>query len=165
MSRASSRRSRPGRFICSAIRAAGISPSASRRIFLDLVRTLILVEPGGALAADLEAGLPPGEPLIAIGPLYAEAAERIRRGEIDEGLKMAIDVTAAPEAGTGRPERLKQMFRDNARTLLGQIKGQRAPFALADAEAISAPTLLMAGERSPASFHRILDGWRRRSGT
>jgi len=50
------------------------------------------------------------------------------------------------------------MFRDNARTLVGQIKEQRAPFARADAEAIRAPTLLMAGDRSPASFHRILDG-------
>jgi pimeloyl-ACP methyl ester carboxylesterase len=50
------------------------------------------------------------------------------------------------------------MFRDNAGTLLGQIKEQRAPFARADAEAIRAPTLLVAGERSPASFHHTLDG-------
>jgi pimeloyl-ACP methyl ester carboxylesterase len=50
------------------------------------------------------------------------------------------------------------MFRDNARTLLGQIKESRAPFTRADAEAIKAPTLLIAGERSPASFHHILDG-------
>jgi esterase len=40
----------------------------------------------------------------------------------------------------------------------GQIKEQRAPFSRADAEAIRAPTLLMAGERSPENFHRILDG-------
>jgi pimeloyl-ACP methyl ester carboxylesterase len=50
------------------------------------------------------------------------------------------------------------MLRDNARTMLGQIKESRSAFARADAEAIRAPTLLMAGERSPASFHRILDG-------
>ncbi len=124
----------------------------------DLVRTLTLVEPGGALAADLEAGLPPGEPLIAIGPLYAKAAERIRRGEIDEALKSAIDVIAGPGSWERTPEAMKEMFRDNARTLIGQIREQRAPFARADAEAIRAPTLLMAGERSPASFHRILDG-------
>jgi esterase len=49
-------------------------------------------------------------------------------------------------------------MRDNAPTLPGQIKEQRAPFSRADAEAITAPTLLMAGERSPESFHRILDG-------
>ncbi len=49
-------------------------------------------------------------------------------------------------------------MRDNALTLLGQIKEQRAPFSRADAEAVRAPTLLVAGERSPENFHRILDG-------
>jgi pimeloyl-ACP methyl ester carboxylesterase len=126
--------------------------------FPNLIRTLTLVEPGGALAPDLEAALPPGEPLIAIGPLYVKAAERIRRGEIDEGLQTVIDVTSGPGSWDRMPERIKQLRRDNARTLLGQIKEQRAPFGRADAEAIRAPTLLIAGERSPASFHRILDG-------
>jgi esterase len=126
--------------------------------FPDLVRTLILVEPGGALAPDLEAKLAPGEPLIALGPLYAKAAERIRRGEIDEGLKAVSDLTSGPGSWDRRPERMKQYRRDNARTLLGQVKESRVPFARADAEAIRAPTLLIAGERSPASFHRILDG-------
>jgi pimeloyl-ACP methyl ester carboxylesterase len=122
------------------------------------VRTLTLVEPGGVLAPELEARLPPGAPLIALGPLYAEAAERIRRVEIDEALKPAIDVIGGPGAWDRTPEPRKQMLRDNARTMLGQIKESRSPFARADAEAIRAPTLLMAGERSPASFHRILDG-------
>jgi pimeloyl-ACP methyl ester carboxylesterase len=126
--------------------------------FPDLVRTLILVEPGGALAPDLETALPAGEPLIALGPLYGEGAERIRRGEIDEALEIMGDVIAGPGNWARTPERIKQHRRDNARTLLGQIKEQRAPFARADAEAIRAPTLLLAGERSPASFHRILDG-------
>jgi esterase len=126
--------------------------------FPDLVRTLILVEPGGVLAPDLEEKLAPGEPLIALGPLYAKAAGRIRRGEIDEALKPLGDVIGGPGIWNRMPERIKQRRRDNARTLLGQIKESRAPFARADAAAIRAPTLLMAGERSPASFHRILDG-------
>jgi pimeloyl-ACP methyl ester carboxylesterase len=37
-------------------------------------------------------------------------------------------------------------------------QGEGAHFARADAEAIKAPTLLIAGERSPASFRHILDG-------
>jgi esterase len=126
--------------------------------FPDLVRTLTLVEPGGVLAPDLEAWLPPGEPLIALGPLYAKAAESIRRGEIDDGLKTVVDVTSGPGVWERMPETQKLMRRDNAQTLIGQIKEQRAPLARADAEAIRAPTLLIAGERSPASFHRILDG-------
>ncbi len=54
--------------------------------FPDLVRKLVLVEPGGALDASLEPPQAPTSPPIALGPLYAAAAERIRRGEIDEGL-------------------------------------------------------------------------------
>jgi esterase len=126
--------------------------------FPHLVRTLVLVEPGGVLAPDLEEGLAPAAALIALGPLYAKAADRIRRGEIDEGLASAIDVIVGPGGWDQTPEERKQRLRDNARTLLGQIKEQRAPFSRADAEAITAPTLLIAGERSPASFHRILDG-------
>jgi esterase len=124
----------------------------------DLIRSLILVEPGGVLAADIETGLGPSPPAIAVGPLYAKAAERIRRGEIDEGLQPVIDMIAGPGSWDRTPEYGRQMLRDNAATLLGQIKEQRAPFARADAEAIKAPTLLIAGERSPASFHHILDG-------
>lgn len=50
------------------------------------------------------------------------------------------------------------MFRDNAITLLGQFRDQRAPYTRADAEAIRAPTLLVAGERTPETFRRIVDG-------
>jgi esterase len=124
----------------------------------DLVRTLVLAEPGGALAPDLDARLSQGGPPIALGPLYTKAADSIRRGEIDGGLAPAVDVIAGPGGWDRLPERIKGIFRDNARTLLGQIMEQRAPYARADAEAIRAPVLLMAGERSPASFHRILDG-------
>ena len=100
----------------------------------------------------------PKNPPIALGPLYTAAAERIRRGAIDEGLAPTAEAIFGPGGWTSLPEDRKQRMRDNARTLLGQIKEQRAPFSRADAEAIRAPTLLMAGERSPESFHRILDG-------
>jgi esterase len=126
--------------------------------FPDLIRALILSEPGGVLAEDLESGLAPGGPTIELGPLYVKAVERIRRGEIDEGLKPTIDVIVGPGGRDRTPEPNRQTLRDNAATLLGQVKEQRAPFSRADAEAIRAPTLLMAGERSPASFDHILDG-------
>jgi esterase len=126
--------------------------------FPGLVRKLVLAEPGGALDASLEPPHAPKSPLIALGPLYAEAAARIRRGEIDEGLAPTAEVLYGKGGWANRPEARKQQMRDNARTLLWQINEQRVPFSRADAEAIRAPTLLMAGERSPESFHRILDG-------
>jgi esterase len=126
--------------------------------FPGLVRKLVLAEPGGALDASLEPPHAPKAPPIALGPLYAAAAERIRRGEIDEALAPTAEVLYGKGGWTNRPEARKQQMRDNARTLIGQIKEQRAPFSRAAAQAIRAPTLLIAGERSPESFHRILDG-------
>jgi pimeloyl-ACP methyl ester carboxylesterase len=126
--------------------------------FPDRVRSLTLAEPGGALAPDLEEGLPPGAPPIALGPLYAKAADSIRRGEIDEGLAATIDVIVGRGGWSRTPEDRRPRLRDNARTLLGQFNEQREPYSRADAQAIRAPTLLLAGEWSPASFHRILDG-------
>ncbi len=128
------------------------------RNFPDLVRTLVLVEPGGALDASLEPPQPPKSAPIALGPLYAAAAERIRRGAIEEGLEPTAEVIFGPGGWTDLSEERKQRMRDNAHTLLGQIREQRTPYSRADAEAIRAPTLLIAGERSPESFHCILDG-------
>jgi esterase len=126
--------------------------------FPDVVCSLVLAEPGGVLDSSLEPPHVPTSPPIALGPLFSEAAEHIHRGEIDEGLAPAIDVINGPGGWARLPEHSKQEMRDNARTLLGQIKEQRAPFSRADAEVIMVPTLLMAGERSPENFHRILDG-------
>ncbi len=126
--------------------------------FPALIRTLALAEPGGVLAPDLEKGLARAAPLIDLGPLYAKAADAIRQGEVDDGLAPVVEVIVGPGGWDRTPEEHKQRLRDNARTLLGQIKEKRAPFSRADAEAIKAPTLLIGGERSPASFHRILDG-------
>ena len=126
--------------------------------FPHLVRALVLAEPGGVLDPSLAPSQAEADPPMALGPLYAEAAERIRRGEIDKGLAPAVDVIIGPGGWKGLSESIKQILRDNARTLLGQIKEQRAPLSRADAQAIRAPTLLMAGERSPRNYHRILDG-------
>ncbi len=126
--------------------------------FPDRIRKLILVEPGGALAPDLEPPEPPKSPPVALGAVYAEAAERIRRGAIDEGLKPTAEAIYGPGGWTKLPEDKRRQMRDNARTLIGQCKERRAPFSRADAEAIGAPTLMIEGERSPENFHRILDG-------
>ena len=124
----------------------------------NLVRKLVLMEPGGALDSSLEPPQAPKSPPLALGPLYAAAAERIRRGEVDAGLAPTVDALFGPGAWANLPEEARQRKRDNARTLVGQVKEKRAPFTRADAEAIRAPTLLVAGDRSPETFHRILDG-------
>jgi pimeloyl-ACP methyl ester carboxylesterase len=124
----------------------------------ELIRALVLAEPGGALDESLETELPPAPPPINLGPLYVAAAGKIRQGRIDEALADALNVIAGPGGWDRMPEAGKQIARDNARTLLGQIKEKRAPFSRADAEKITAPTLLLAGANTPPTFPRILDG-------
>ena len=82
--------------------------------FPDLVRALVLAEPGGVLDPSLEPAQAPAGPPIALGPLYTEAARRIRRGEIDEGLAPTVDVILGPGGWTNLAEPIKQIARDNA---------------------------------------------------
>ena len=73
---------------------------------------------------------------ISVHTTYAKAAERIARGEIDEGLRPTIEAIVGPGGWERTPEAQRQMLRDNAATLIGQMKEQRAPFTRADCEAI-----------------------------
>jgi len=123
--------------------------------FPDRVRALILAEPGGELDATLAPEQP--HPGIPIGiDTFGEAAERIRQGEIDGGLALFMDTVGGPGAWKALTERSRETMRDNAYTLLGQVREQRPPFSRADAEAIRASTLLVGAERSPPTYARIL---------
>ena len=50
----------------------------------------------------------------------------------------------------------KQEYRDNARTLLGQINEQRQPYWRSDAEAISVPALFILGEETEGALPVVL---------
>ncbi|MEJ0016800.1 MAG: alpha/beta hydrolase [Acetobacteraceae bacterium] len=112
----------------------------------DLLRRLVLAEPGG----DLDASLAP--PDLAHPPMRtagAAAAERIAAGDVDGGLAGFIDALEGKGAWRALPGHERQQLRDNAMTLLGQINEQRRPYSRADAEGIRVPTLFVGGERTP----------------
>jgi pimeloyl-ACP methyl ester carboxylesterase len=118
----------------------------------DLLRRVVLAEPGG----DLDASLAPAQALPPMrGPAVA-AAERIAAGDIDGGLAGFIDALEGQGTWRALPGYEKQELRDNARTLLGQINEQRQPFTRADAEAIRVPTLFVGGEKTPGSLPVVL---------
>src|ERR1700753_4005664 len=84
----------------------------------DLLRKLILAEPGGELDATLDPAFKPGpSPLAA---RVAASAEIIAKGDIDGGLALFIDSLEGPGAWKRIPAAPKQLLRDNATTLLGQ---------------------------------------------
>ena len=127
------------------------------REYPHLVRALVLAEPGGSIDPALEAALPPAGPTIAFGPLFAATVEKLQRGKVDAALAAMLDALGGDGYWAALPPAIKQMMRDNAPTLTPQLAEVRTPYARADAARVRVPTLLLGGERSPASFHRILD--------
>jgi pimeloyl-ACP methyl ester carboxylesterase len=111
----------------------------------DLVRKLILAEPGGELDATL---MPPGTDAPSGDRVASilDAARLIGAGEVEKGLELFVDRIYGAGAWAKRPAAAKQMRRDNAYTLVGQVHEQRRPFTKAEAASIRAPTLLIGGE-------------------
>lgn len=129
--------------------------------FPDRVRTLVLAEPGGSLDETLRPALGgPGAPAPPATPLaeaVVRAAERVRGGDIDGGLALFVDTVAGPGARKRSANRIKQMQRNNALTLLGQVNEGRRPYSASDLEGIRAPPLLVGGADTRLLFAPILD--------
>jgi pimeloyl-ACP methyl ester carboxylesterase len=120
----------------------------------DLLRKLILAEPGGELDATLDPDFKPGpSPLAA---RIATAADRIAAGDVEGGLTFFFDAIEGPGAWTRLPATPKQQLRDNAYTLIGQARDNRPPFSKADAEAIAMPTLFIGGARTKGTLPLVL---------
>jgi pimeloyl-ACP methyl ester carboxylesterase len=120
----------------------------------DLLRRLVLAEPGGELDATLDPAFKPGpSPLAA---RIAASADVIATGDIDGGLTLFMDALEGPGAWKRLPATPKQMLRDNAMTLIGQTRDQRPPFSRADAEAIRTPTLFIGGGNSKGTLPLVL---------
>ena len=120
----------------------------------ELLRRLILAEPGGELDATLDPAFRPGpSPLAA---RIAAAAEVITKGDVDGGLEVYMDALEGPGSWKRIPAATKQELRDNAYTLLGQTRDNRPPFSKADAEAIRMPTLFIGGANSKGALPQVL---------
>ena len=120
----------------------------------DLLRKLILAEPGGELDATLDPDFVPGpSPLAA---RIATAAGKIASGDIEGGLAFFIDAIEGSGAWARLPAAPAQLLRDNVFTLIGQARDNRPPFSKADAEAIAMPTLFIGGARTKGSLPLVL---------
>jgi pimeloyl-ACP methyl ester carboxylesterase len=120
----------------------------------DLLRRLILAEPGGELDATLDPAFKPGpSPLAA---RIAASAETIVGGDVEGGLTLFFDAIEGPGAWKRLPATPKQLLRDNAYTLLGQVRDKRPPFSKSDAEAIKPPTLFIGGANTKGALPHVL---------
>lgn len=83
-------------------------------------------------------------------------AERVRAGDIDKALMMFSEVGVGPGSWRRIPATVRQTWRDNAHTLLGQVNEQRPPFTRKDAESIRVPTLFVSGTETPGNTSKVL---------
>lgn len=124
----------------------------------DLIKKLILAEPGGELDASLMPAGPGITPEMAKARAASivQAAEKIAAGDVDGGLELFVDRIDGPGTWANRPAASKQARRDNAHTLIGQINEQRQPFTRAQAAAIHLATLLIGGAKTPGMLPIVL---------
>jgi pimeloyl-ACP methyl ester carboxylesterase len=122
----------------------------------DLLRRLVLAEPGGELDATLDPGVDASgpSPRAARAPM---AAEKVKSGDIDGALELVVDMIDGDGSWKRLPAVLKQQLRDNAYTLIGQVGENRKPFARSEAESIRTPTLLIGGSDTKGSLAK---NWR-----
>src|SRR6202140_1723209 len=121
----------------------------------DLLRKLILAEPGGELDTTLDPAAKPGAP-SPLAARFAASAEKIAAGDIDGGLAFFMEALEGPGAWARLPATPKQLLRDNACTLIGQVRDNRPPFYRADAEAIATPTLFIGGAKTRGLLPKVL---------
>lgn len=120
----------------------------------DLLRRLILVEPGGELDSSLDPAARPGPSLFK--GRFTVSAQRITAGDIDGGLKFFFDTVEGDGAWARLPEAPRQQLRDNAFTLVGQVRDNRPPYSRADAESIRMPTLFIGGADTKGLLPQVL---------
>jgi pimeloyl-ACP methyl ester carboxylesterase len=109
----------------------------------ELLRKLILAEPGGELDRSLDPAADPGPSPRA--SRIAVSAEKVRGGDIEGALMLFVDMIDGEGAWARLPEAARQQLRDNATTLIGQLGENRQPFTKAEAQSIRTPTLFIGG--------------------
>jgi len=120
----------------------------------DLLRRLILAEPGGELDGTLDPDHKPRpSPLLEH---FTISAQMIAAGDIDGGLAFFMDTLEGAGTWPRLPAMSKQLLRDNATTLIGEARDTRLLFSKADAEAITVPTLFIGGANTKGLLPKVL---------
>lgn len=124
----------------------------------ELVRSLLLADPGGDFAPELfdAAGLLAPAGAGERNQFRMEALRLIGAGQVEAGLQLFIDTVSGPGIWQRSSARFRHMALDNAFTLVGQVDDRPESVTPALLAEIRCPTLLLGGERSPQPFPVVL---------
>lgn len=126
-----------------------------------LVRTIVVAEGGSNMpvfeSADASSGVESQRALVR----FKATVALLEAGRIDEALQYFVDDVGGAGRWAGMPEAERQMRRDNAWTVKGQLEDVFEPFTEDDVRRIACPALIMGGAKSPAFFTPMLDAMQR----
>lgn len=122
----------------------------------DLLRKVVLAEPGGDLDSTLDPAAMPGGPSPQSARVLV-SVNKVRSGDIEGALENFVDGIDGEGTWRRLPAAAKQQLRDNITTFLGQVHEARKPYSKPDALAIKTPTLLIGGGDTKGSLSMI---WR-----
>jgi pimeloyl-ACP methyl ester carboxylesterase len=111
-----------------------------------LVRSLTLADPGFPVQGDPE---PPA--------FHYDAVRKLEQGDIEAALADFVDTVNGPDTWRRMVGWFKTMVRDNAGTLLSQVREAGLPFEMQRAAALDCPVLLLGGADSPHRYGRRQD--------
>ena len=117
-----------------------------------LLRKLVLAEPGG----ELDSSLDPDAARSPRAARFAGPAAKVREGDIEGGLMLFFDAIAGDGKWARLPAADKQQLRDNVFTLLGQVGENRQPYSRRGAESIRTPTLFIGGTATKGTLPAVL---------
>jgi esterase len=120
----------------------------------ELLRKLILAEPGGELDRSLDPTADPGPSPRA--SRIAVSAAKVRDGDIDGALMPFVDMIDGEGAWARLAAAPRQQLRDNAYTLIGQVDENRQPYTRAEAASIKTPALLIGGADTQGALPAVL---------
>ncbi|MEK9774566.1 MAG: alpha/beta hydrolase, partial [Quisquiliibacterium sp.] len=123
----------------------------------DLIRKLVLAEPGGTLEdALLPADAKSGAAAAGTREHVELASTKIAAGDLEGGLQVFTDAINQPGAWEALSLADRQMRIDNAQTLIAQVNEGREPFTRAQAEALRLPTLFVGGANTGGMLALIM---------
>jgi len=117
----------------------------------ELLRKVVLAEPGGDFDSSLDPAIKPGAP-SALAARVLVSVNKVREGDIEGALNNFVDLIDGENAWRRLPAAAKQQLRDNIITLLGQAHEARKPYSVADMRAIRTPMLLIGGADTTGSL-------------
>jgi non-heme chloroperoxidase len=125
----------------------------------ELVRSLVLVEPGRLTGLITNADAEEAKPILkSIGESQKQVLERLDQGDADEALRIFINMVRGPGTWEGMPNAARAARRDNVHTLKPTMANPAERFTCDDARKIATPILLVGGDVSPRIFPLMLNG-------